>query len=412
MKSATTMARRLRAVITLLGLLLPWPLMAQQLFPDGSGWYRESGYRSTAAQRRLYWTPDRGAHWQDITPPIPDRYQLGQIFFLDRSRGWVFLLPFCGARNGFAHADPQAKLKLAITTDSGKSWTTADVVLPDSARPLSLGEGIGASFADAEHGWARIGFADPRGAYDLLLLATKDGGRTWISLPNPPSKTGSMRFSSAQDGWMTDPSSGTLRVWRTQDGGQSWLDVSPSVPDAFGRAFGDYRTEGQNRKEASVAGYFMSPSGDRVVLLLTKDGGVTWKREIALPTRGGWNRDVLTIARSHIIRGELSELSRDTPKQSLTLTTFTAKGVSKKEQAEAPSLPPIPGQNLPACPTQLFGLMMADENHGWAYVRCGITDMLFATSDAGKSWSNVSPAAVPEMTDYRFPENDKTPCQK
>ena len=306
------MAMRPRAATIFLGLLLPSsPLIAQQLFPNGAGWYRESGYRSTAAQRRLYWTSDWGAHWQDITPPIPDRYQLGQIFFLDRSRGWVFLVPFCGARNGFANPDPHAKVKLAITADSGKSWTTSDVGLLDYTRPLSLGDGLGCvSFADAEHGWARIGFADPQGAYDLLLLATKDGGRNWTSLSHPPSKLGCMRFSNAKDGWMTDPSSGTLRVWRTQDGGQTWLDVSPTVPDTFGRAFGDYGIEAQSRKGVSVAGYFMSPSGDQVLLWLTKDEGVTWKREIALPTRGGWNHDALTVVGSSIVRGELSGMTR------------------------------------------------------------------------------------------------------
>ncbi len=156
----------------------------------------------------------------------------------------------------------------------------------------------------------------------------------------------------------------------------------------------------------------MSPTDHQVLLFSTEDRGLTWKREIALSSRGGWNRDVLEVFGSSIIRGELSELSRETPQQTLTLTTFTAEGISKKQQAEAPSLPPLPGWNLPACPSTLSGLNMVDENHGWAYARCGITDMLFATSDAGKSWSNVSPAAVPEMTDYRFPENNKLPCQK
>ena len=164
---------RLRAAITLLGLLLPCPLMAQQLFPEGAGWYREPGYPSTAAQRRLYWTPDWGAHWNDITPKIPDGYQLGDIFFLGRSRGWAFLVPLCGIRNGFDHADLHAKLKLAFTADSGKSWMTTDMHLPDYPRPLSLGDGPGcATFADAKHGWMSIGLADPQGAYESLLLAT------------------------------------------------------------------------------------------------------------------------------------------------------------------------------------------------------------------------------------------------
>jgi photosystem II stability/assembly factor-like uncharacterized protein len=406
-----TLKRAAGVGLTLLGLLLPCPLMAGQLFPDGAGWYREGGNWTTAAQRHLYWTTDWGAHWQDITPPIPDRYQLGEVFFLDRSSGWVFLDPLCGARNGFAHPDLQAGLKLAFTRDSGKNWTTTDVRLPDSSRHLALADGLGCvTFADAKHGWARIGFADP--SYDLLLLTTKDGGRSWKSLSNDPSKSGCVRFTNAKEGWMTDPSSGSLRVWKTEDGGRSWLDVSPSVPDAFGNAFGDYGIVIENRKRVSVAAYFMPSTGDQIRLFLTEDGGLTWKGEIALPTRGGWNHDALGLLGSSIIRGELSKLSREAPKQTLTLTTFTAKGLSKTQQAEAPSLPPFPESDLPACPTELSGLNMIDENHGWAYVRCGITDMLFATVNAGGSWSDVSPAAVPEMTDYRFPENNKLPCQK
>lgn len=409
----STLKRAAGVGLTLLGLLLPCLLMAQQLFPDGAGWYRESGYPSTAAQRRLYWTSDWGAHWHDITPSVPDRYQLGQIFFLDRSRGWVFLVPLCGARNGFAHADLQARLKLAFTRDSGKNWTTTDVRLPDSSRQLALAYGLGGvTFPDAKHGWARIGFADPQGAYDLLLLTTKDGGRSWKSLSHPPSKLGGVRFSNAKHGWMTDASSGSLQVWRTEDGGQTWLDVSPSVPDTFGTAFGEYGIAVQSPKRVSVAAYFISPSDHWVLLFVTEDQGRTWKREITLPTRGGWNHDTLEVVGSSIIRGELSELSREALKQTLTLTTFTEKGVSNKQQAEAPSLPPLPQSDLPACPTQIYGLRMADQNHGWAYVQCGITDMLFATSDAGKSWSNVSPAAVPEMTDYRLGGDPYATCSK
>jgi len=419
-----TLKRAAGVGLTLLGLLLPCPLMAQELFPDGAGWYREGGNRSTAAQRRLYWTPDWGVHWRDITPPIPDRYQLGEIFFLDRSRGWVFLVPFCGARNGFAHPDLQAGVKLAFTRDSGKNWTTTDVRLPDSSRQLALADGLGCvTFADAKHGWARIGFVDPQfavdpqGAYDFLLLTTKDGGRSWKTLSDPPSM-GCVRFSNAKDGWMTDTSSLHMRVWRTENGGRSWLDVSPSLPNISSEPFGDYGVVFQNPKRVVVAATFLPPSGFQVGLFVTEDQGSTWKTDITLPSHGGypnhvgWNRDVLTIDGSHIIRGELSKLSRETPKQVLTLTTFTADGSSRNQQAEAPSLPPIPDRDLPECPAELFGLKMADESHVWAYVRCGITDMLFATTDAGKSWSNVSPAAVPEMTDYRFPENDKTPCQK
>jgi photosystem II stability/assembly factor-like uncharacterized protein len=267
------------------------------------------------------------------------------------------------------------------------------------------------TFADAKHGWMRIGFADPQGSDDLLLLATEDGGRSWELLSDPPSQVGCVHFSNAKDGWVTDESSATLRVWRTRDGGQTWLEVSPRVPKRLGEVFGDYGIAIRSRKQVSVAAYVMSSSGDRVILFLTEDQGRTWKREITLPTLG-WTHDALEVVGSSIIRGELSELSREAPKQTLTLTTFTAKGVSKRQQAEAPSLPPLPEGDLPACPTTLSGLNMIDENRGWAYVSCGITDLLFATADAGKSWSNVSPAAVPKMTDYRLGGGDTYACPK
>lgn len=403
-----TLKRAAGVGVIFCGLLLPCPLIAQQLFSDGAGWYREPGYRSTAAQRHLYWTPDWGSHWEDITPPIPDGYELGewgQTFFLDRSRGWVTLVPICGFRSGMANRDLHAKLKRAFTADSGKSWTTTDVRLPDYPHPLTLGDGPSClTFADPKHGWMRIGFADPQGSDDLLL-ATGDGGRSWELLTDPPSPVGCVRFSSAKDGWMTDTDDG-LRVWKTGDGGHTWLKVSPSVPKRLDEVLGDYGIAIRSRKQVSVAALFMSSSGEQAILFVTEDEGRTWKREITLPT---WTHDALDIVGSSIIRGELSELSREAPKQTMTLTTFTAKGVSKRQQAEAPSLPE---RGLPACPTTLSGLNMTDENRGWAYVSCGITDMLFATADAGKSWSNVSPAAVPEMTDYRLGSVGEPTCDK
>ena len=402
------MPMRLRAAITLLGLLFPCLLMGQQLFSDGAGWYRQPGYASTAAQRHLYWSTDWGAHWDDITPEVPDGYQLGNILFLDRTRGWVFLIPLCGARGGSPNRDLHAGLKLAFTADSGKSWQMWDVRLPKYSEPFSVGDGpYSLSFADAEHGWMRLGLVS--NAYLGVLLATKDSGRTWRLLPKSPSDLGSVSFTTAKDGWMTQ--SGPLRIWRTEDGGLHWRDVSPSVPRSFGLAFGNYPTVLQGRKRVFVPVLFMPASGDRVVLYLTEDQGRTWKTYITLPSRQR-NGPPLSVVGSSMITAELSSVTKETPKQILTLTTVTTAGASKTQQSEAPSLPPQPPTSLSACPTELYGLNMADENHGWTYVSCGITDMLFATVDAGKSWSNVSPAPVPEMTDYRLGNVDNWPCKK
>lgn len=93
------------------------------LAPD-AGW--------DATKRQLFWTTDGGAQWKGITPKLDHKEQsVSSIFFLDVSTGWVLL--HCG---------------------DGRDPKVDDVCMEAMFGPLLADE----------------------------LLATPDGGATWIDI--------------------------------------------------------------------------------------------------------------------------------------------------------------------------------------------------------------------------------------
>jgi photosystem II stability/assembly factor-like uncharacterized protein len=62
-------------------------------------------------------------------------------------------------------------------------------------------------FSDPRHGWFLW-------SWPTALLATKDGGRMWKRLSDPPGE-GPMNFVSARDGLMI----GGSQLWANHDGG-------------------------------------------------------------------------------------------------------------------------------------------------------------------------------------------------
>ena len=62
------------------------PIKDFKLLSSGTGW--------VSTGNRLLFTTDNGAHWKDISPPVPapadpDGDRFSGVFFLDRSIGWL-----------------------------------------------------------------------------------------------------------------------------------------------------------------------------------------------------------------------------------------------------------------------------------------------------------------------------------
>ncbi len=85
------------------------------------------------------------------------------------------------------------------------------------------------SFADDRHGWALGSACNGRIPCALALRTTDDGGRTWHSLPAPPTPSCAgaainprcvthIRFATPRDGWAFSPG-----LFTTHDGGRTWM---------------------------------------------------------------------------------------------------------------------------------------------------------------------------------------------
>ncbi len=183
---------------------------------------------------------DSGTTWMDVTGNLTgvDLYCVNAI---DSSRAWV------GTGDG----------RIFATVDGGKSWSPQLYPTPQS--PFIDGIKI---FPDLS------GFAlgDPAAGAKFVVLTTTDGGSHWTHLTNEPvglageaGWNNSFCWTDKTHGWF---GTNDNTIWRTSDGGGSWLSGTTPEANSVAVSFGD-NTHG-------MAGY---PSGG---LSVTTDGGATW----------------------------------------------------------------------------------------------------------------------------------------
>ena len=121
-------------------------------------------------------------------------------------------------------------------------------------------------FADATHGWA-VGSA----ANGAVILATTDGGATWVAR-NAPVGTGylnAVTFVTASDGWAVGSDANGAVILVTTDGGCTW-----SAEDA-GNAGSDAALQSVSFVD-SMHGWAVGWNSHGSVILATTDGGTTW----------------------------------------------------------------------------------------------------------------------------------------
>ena len=209
---------------------------------DGTGW--------AVSQGGLYRSTDRGRQWQPMAGP---GLSLRQARFVDARTGWVTDDQCTGSGNVVF-----CEGRLYRTRDGGLSWTA----LPGA----NIGDYTPMAFADAQRGaWVD---------WDGSIRHTRDGGDTWSSAQvDVPlnQRAAKLVFDRQGRGWLL-PFSDRSRLLRSLDGGASWQSVTlPAVTgltflSAYNSiAFGDDRN-----------GWLVGSGG---VVLASKDGGNTWRRQ-------------------------------------------------------------------------------------------------------------------------------------
>jgi photosystem II stability/assembly factor-like uncharacterized protein len=322
---------------------------------------------------RLYWTDDNGQHWRNITPPDMPTRNIRQVFFLDRSHGWVASTDALGE-------ETNAPFYLFSTEDAGKTWRTLILRRPmfklmdDYTFPEEL------FFSDSQHGWMlwRWGMMNTRLSF---LLVTIDGGRTWERLPDPPLGR-SLEFTSPRDGWMIGtsqkdrgiPTPEDDAIWTTRDGGQHWQEISlPQSADLEGKEIYFSALKFRDRRNGLILGGTLLPADEKLSFFwATHDEGKTW-RFSKLPEQAE-TTSILGTRLVRIVRDPVTDRPR----------------IFKDNLMIAPDIP----YSLPTG-TWFVSLDFVDHSNAWLNVYFA----LLSTTDGGKSFHSILPSTHdPEWT--------------
>jgi photosystem II stability/assembly factor-like uncharacterized protein len=200
---------------------------------NAHAWVQKPDFDNYPNSGFLYRTIDGGITWTNLTTPFSE----GQIQFLDADNGWALANLGAGAGSN--------AVAVHQTTDSGASWSqkyTNDPNDPNAGDSLPLG-GLKSGIAPISMQTAWI-YGVTYSSGSVYLFRTDDGGANWslVSLPLPPGTEnselgidpGQMKFVSPNDGFIVVRFAGDISqaaVYTTQDAGNTWLLTPTLIPD-------------------------------------------------------------------------------------------------------------------------------------------------------------------------------------
>ena len=230
-----------------------------------------SGYTSTNGV--VLRTTNRGATWQDVSPPGAAGLQFRDIEAFDASRAVVMSI-------GSAPTD----FRIYVTSDGGQTWSLTFV----NAEPGAFYDCM--SFFDNKRGLA---LSDPPDGLHFRVIATDDGGLHWhvTGLQMPQALPGEAAFAASGEclttdhghtAWFGTGGGAQARVFTSTDRGVSWTVASTPILSGPTSGINALAFNGQQRGLA-VGGDFLAPTASPANFARTLDGGSTWSLLPAAP---------------------------------------------------------------------------------------------------------------------------------
>jgi len=346
-----------------------------QLLTPTTGW--------TIEDNHLFWTTDNGRRWSDITPGDPRTNSLASAFFLDTSSGWAVF----GTPSG---NDPdEGKWILAKTINSGTTWSTTPITVPElneTARVVSVNHVF---FLDSTQGWMNLSLESSSNFNLGVLLSTSDGGRTWTFVVRSPHITGQVYFLDAMNGWLAG-GPGSSQLYATHDGGTTWLAVSLDPPGWHGQPSRVYdipvfRDTHHGFEVVTYSGPDEPVS--KVVLFVTADGGTTWQPQVTVPqlrNRGGQGPAPSAVVSSTLVLA-------DRIKDSIVLKQTTLGGDTTTAWAHVET------------PGGVLEISFVTPTRGWLLMQQGVAVAILSTIDGGNSWAQITPHSPQHLKPVRHP---------
>jgi photosystem II stability/assembly factor-like uncharacterized protein len=328
-----------------------------QFFNELDGW----GITETYIVR----TNDGGITWYDVTPPdVEEVSSVVETFILDNDHAWVQKPDF----NNF----PNNGL-LYRTADGGLTWSI-------SSTPFSGGD---LSFIDQSQGWMLADLGVGAGSNAVAVFQTTDGGATWTQTytndPNNPESADSLPLGGLksdlvpmdmQTAWVGGViyAPGTVYLYRTDDGGQSWTQVNLELPE--GAENFELGIDQDQMKFVSTSDGFLAlrMSGDstQTAVYITNDGGDTWTLTPTLIPGAGAS-DFLSAQEAVIYNGEQFYVTHDAARTWTTVTPDIVFGDS------------------------FVTMEFVNPNSGWIVTLAEEEYALYRTHDGGATWLPAAP---------------------
>ncbi|MFZ5830641.1 MAG: WD40/YVTN/BNR-like repeat-containing protein, partial [Planctomycetota bacterium] len=296
--------------------------------------------------------------------------RLCEVVFVDAECGWAV-----GDRGVIWH-----------TEDGGRRWQLQESGIGASLRSVT--------FIDRQTGWVGGGSTHPYAHSSFaVVLATRDGGRSWKQVPAPLPAVRRLRMFDTRRGWaLCAPSSRfPWPVFVTEDGGQTW---APLVGGAQGDWLAAELTAPASGALAGRMGAAAAIRQQRVELLGAAFGLRALRDLRLLPPTGGWlvGDGGLLMATTDLgasWQSPPAPLPQEFADQ-FDLRTVTAVG-DRVWAAGDPGTrvlhSPDGGRSWLAATTNsrapIEDLCFVDTLHGWAV---GALGTILATDDGGRTW--------------------------
>jgi photosystem II stability/assembly factor-like uncharacterized protein len=221
-----------------------------------------SGY--TATDGVVMRTTDRGATWQDVSPPGSAGLQFRDIEAFDADHAVAMSI-----------GNNPTDFRMYVTADGGQTWNITFV----NTEPAAFYDCM--SFFNRKDGLA---VSDPLDGVHFRVIATNDGGLSWhVTGLQMPAAPGAYGFAASGECLTTDHgrrawfgSGGSeASVFYSDDRGVSWTKAP--TPMLFGPSAGinGIAFNGQ-RRGIAVGGDFNAPTASPDSFARSFDGGSSW----------------------------------------------------------------------------------------------------------------------------------------
>lgn len=328
--------------------------------------------------KTIYWTSNGGTSWKDITPaPVGiDRsaIELRSTFFRDTSEGWIIVAhKQLGTAGSRAQGSVITTYSVEHTLDAGTTWSHTALTypsLPESLQDTFAGP-ADVFFLDSQHGWMDVAFEG--NSRPGKLLSTDNGGNSWHWINSPP-YSGSIVFTSLQDGWLVGGWAAD-QLYVTHDGAKTWNEFTPPAPAQAATAT-RVLFEAPPVFEDPKTGFLAVRYLDRfelpshLIIYSTSDGGQNWRivKVFTEPPNSAAGVHPFDIV------------------DSILLIPTAGKGKDLKITPVA--LTGGASSNVTPTTPDALRLTFADTRNGWAM---SPADGLLATHDGGTTWNSIAP---------------------